>query len=82
MAGEEDLVDVLLRVQEKGGLQFLITAKNIQGIISVSFHICLSCLFVLVGNVNLISKALRRCTSCTPLCNGTDYKFYQTDMIS
>lgn len=31
---EEDLVDVLLRVQEKGGLQFPITSKNIQGIIS------------------------------------------------
>nr|AUG98165.1 cytochrome p450 [Trachyspermum ammi] len=34
VAGEEDLVDVLLRVQEKGGLQFPITSKNIQGIIS------------------------------------------------
>lgn len=34
--GEEDLVDVLLRVQEKGGLQFPITSDNIQGIICVS----------------------------------------------
>ncbi|KAL8131261.1 cytochrome P450 CYP71D313-like [Apium graveolens] len=34
VAGEEDLVDVLLRVQENGGLQFPITSKNIQGIIS------------------------------------------------
>ncbi|KAL8110489.1 cytochrome P450 CYP71D313-like [Apium graveolens] len=34
VAGEEDLVDVLLRVRDKGGLQFPITSKNIQGIIS------------------------------------------------
>ncbi|KAL1810740.1 hypothetical protein ACET3Z_020805 [Daucus carota] len=34
VVGEEDLVDVLLRVQEKGGLQFPISSKNIQGIIS------------------------------------------------
>lgn len=33
VVGEEDLVDVLLRVEEKGGLQFPITSKNIQGII-------------------------------------------------
>nr|AED99873.1 cytochrome P450 [Panax notoginseng] len=33
VAGEEDLVDVLLRVQEKGGLQFPISSNNIQGII-------------------------------------------------
>lgn len=31
--GEEDLVDVLLRVQEEGSLQFPITSNNIQGII-------------------------------------------------
>ncbi|KAK1401615.1 premnaspirodiene oxygenase-like [Heracleum sosnowskyi] len=33
VAGEEDLVDVLLRVQEKNGLSFPITSKNIQGVI-------------------------------------------------
>lgn len=38
VVGEEDLVDVLLRVQEKGGLQFPITSENIRGIISVSYQ--------------------------------------------
>lgn len=39
VAGEEDLVDVLLRLQEEGSFQFPITSNDIKGIIIVSIHL-------------------------------------------
>lgn len=39
VAGEEDLVDVLFRLQEEGGFQFPNTSNDIKGIIIVSIYL-------------------------------------------
>ncbi|KAF8410850.1 hypothetical protein HHK36_003387 [Tetracentron sinense] len=44
-SGEEDLVDVLLRLQECSGLEFPITTKNIKAVLLVS-------IFLLISNFN------------------------------